>query len=372
MSAQPLMNFNRWCIKLSRQRKNVSPGIERITAEHFIYGNSESLRTHLKCLYDGMFQEIVVPSFVKTGIIIPTLKNATFDPNVPNNYRSITLSSTHGKLIEFLILPQDTAHSNQFGYREGRGISMVCTFINDLLQYCSVKGSNVFFCSLDAEKCFDSIWHEGVFYKLLGILPKSHWLFLYQWYQSMKCVVRWDGTHRQCFRVLRGTKHGSILSPTIFDIFINDLLVELSTSGVSIRIEDKLFNAFAFADDINLMCLKTHDLQILINICYQYSRKWRFRFGINKTHCMISNKNPFIKYPSWNLGGHKIKNTVSLEIIGTMFTSNISCDAHIDKRANASRRGLYCFGFGGLFLSWARHRSQGTFVENQWVTNSLV
>ena len=73
-----------------------------------------------------------------------------------------------------------------------------------------------------------------------------------------------------------------------------------------IRIEDELFNSFAHADDINLMCLKTDDVQILINICYQYSREWRFSFGINKTHCMISNKNPFIKYPSWNLGGHKI------------------------------------------------------------------
>ena len=328
-------------------RKNVSPGIDGITDEHFIFGNCESLRTHLKYLYNGMFQEILVPSFLKTGIIIPILKKSTLDPNVPNNYRPITLSSTHGKLIEFLILPQDTAHSNQFGYREGRGTSMACTFINDLLQYCSVKGSNVFICSLDAEKCFDSIWHEGLFYKLLDILPKSHWLFLYRWYQSMKCVVRWDGTHSQCFRVLRGTKQGSILSPTIFDIFINDLLVELSASGVGIRIEDELFNSFAYADDINLMCLKTNDLQILINLCYQYSRKWRFSFGINKTHCMISNKNPFIKYPSWNLGGYKIKNAETLEILGTMFTSNISCDAHIDKRVNASRRTMYALATVG-------------------------
>ena len=27
-----------------------------------------------------------------------------------------------------------------------------------------------------------------------------------------------------------------------------------------------------------------------------------------------------------------------MEILGTMFTSNIPCDAHIDKRVNASRR----------------------------------
>ena len=163
----------------------------------------------------------------------------------------------------------------------------------------------------------------------------------------MKCVVRWDGTHSQCFRVLRGTKQGSILSPTIFNIFINDLLAELSTSGVGIRIENELFNSFAYADDINLMCLKTGDLQILINICYQYSRKWSFSFGINKAHCMISNKNPFIKYPSWSLGGHKIKNTETLEILGTVFTSNISYDAHIDKRVNASRRAMYALASVG-------------------------
>ena len=91
----------------------------------------------------------------------------------------------------------------------------------------------------------------------------------------MKCVVWWNGTGSQCFRVLRGTKQDSNLSPTIFNIFINDLLVELSPSGVGIRIEDEFFNYFAYADDINLMCLKTDDLQIVTNLCYQYSRKWR-------------------------------------------------------------------------------------------------
>ena len=47
-------------------RKNVSPGIDGITAEHVIYGNCESLRTHLKCLCNGMFQEILVPSFLRS------------------------------------------------------------------------------------------------------------------------------------------------------------------------------------------------------------------------------------------------------------------------------------------------------------------
>ena len=53
-----------------------------------------------------MFHEILAPSFVKTGIIISILNEAALGPNVPNNYRSITLSCTHGNLAEFLILAQ--------------------------------------------------------------------------------------------------------------------------------------------------------------------------------------------------------------------------------------------------------------------------
>ena len=72
-----------------------------------------------------------------------------------------------------------------------------------------------------------------------------------------------------------------------------------------------------------------------------------FNFGINITNYMTSNKIPFIRYPSWNLGWHKIKNTDTLKILGTMFTSNISCDARIDKRVNASRRAMYALALVG-------------------------
>ena len=41
------------------------------------------------------------------------------------------------------------------------------------------------------------------------------------------------------------------------------------------------------------------------------------------------------------------KNADILEILGTMFTSNISRDAHIDKRVNASRRAMYALASVG-------------------------
>ena len=133
-------------------RKNVSAGIDGITAEYFIYGNSEVLRSHLLSLYNAMFTHTFLPSVLVTGIIIPILKKSTLDPNVANNYRPITLGSTHGKIIEILLMPTNNANPNQFGFRKGRSTSMACILLNDLLIYCSYKNSPVFVCSLDAQK----------------------------------------------------------------------------------------------------------------------------------------------------------------------------------------------------------------------------
>ena len=78
-----------------------------------------------------MFVNTVVPSVFAMGIII--LKRSILDPNMPNNYRPITLGSTHRKIIEILIFPQDQAHENQYGFRNGRSASMACSLLNDLI-----------------------------------------------------------------------------------------------------------------------------------------------------------------------------------------------------------------------------------------------
>ena len=78
-----------------------------------------------------------------------------------------------------------------------------------VLQYCCFNRSPMFISSLDAEIWFDTIWHDGLFYKLTDILPKSHWLYLYRLYNSMQCIHPWEGSHSQSFGIFRGTKQVS-------------------------------------------------------------------------------------------------------------------------------------------------------------------
>ena len=55
---------------------------------------------------------------------------------------------------------------------------MGCALLHDIVSYFILANSPLYISSLDAEKCFDSIWHDGLFYKLYSVLPISHWMLL--------------------------------------------------------------------------------------------------------------------------------------------------------------------------------------------------
>jgi hypothetical protein len=88
---------------------------------------------------------------ITTGIIVPLLKKPTMNPHKAESYRPITLSSTHAKLLELLVMPPDSVGSSQYGFRKGRGTSFGYSLLNDVAAYFNDSGSPVYV-SLDAEK----------------------------------------------------------------------------------------------------------------------------------------------------------------------------------------------------------------------------
>ena len=181
-------------------------------------------------------------------------------------------------------------------------LSFGCALWNDVA-YFQEQSSPVYICTIDAKKCFDSVWHDGLLYKLQSVLPVNHWLLIYKWYKALKAVVRCNGQFSEPFVVTKGTRQGSILSPHLFSIFINELLKELKKRNSGLCIGDVKLQSFAYADDVSLFSSTVKGLQNLVDACCYYSKKWRFNFGIKKAKCMTVGVNKFKNEPARNAGG---------------------------------------------------------------------
>ena len=327
-----------------------APGLDGIYHEHLIFGNSEVLCASLASLYTGILSTAYVRKLFTTGVIIPVIKKSTLDPNVVKNYRPITISSVHTKAIESFIIPSAEISDNQFGFRENRGTAFACNLLNDVTSYCKSRNSSLFLATLDAEKCFDSICHVSLFLKLIDVLPTHQWLLLYNWYRKLNAVVKWNGCYSTTFNITRGTRQGSKLSPYLFNIFINQLLLDMNDCDAGVRIGDVLYNSMAYADDITIFSTNAKGLQCLIDMCAMYSNRWRFKYGIDKSKCMIIGKSPFTCEPVWRLNDVRLRNVETMEILGNVFNSKGNNTSHVDNRLNKCRQSFY--GLNSLGMSY--------------------
>ena len=83
------------------------------------------------------------------------------------------------------------------------------------------------------------------------------------------------------FSIKNGVRQGAVLSPTLFNIYIDDIQGKLSNSGFGCRIEDLYVGCYAYADDISLIAPSREALQEMINICSRYFNEHGIKISTN-------------------------------------------------------------------------------------------
>ena len=169
----------------------------------------------------------------------------------------------------------------QFGFSEGVGCIEASFTILETINHMLEQRSKVFGCFLDVRKAFDTVWVDGLLYKLfteLGIQGRM-WLAIKDLYTDVKAQVLFAGELSREFDISQSTGQGRILAPIIYKVYINSLLNTLAEHSHAISINCLRLTALSFADDVTLLALFPTFLKVFMNICHQYSVTWRYEFN---------------------------------------------------------------------------------------------
>ena len=106
-------------------------------------------------------------------------------------------------------------------------------------------------------------------------------------YTQQKLQVKWNDVTSDQFNVSNGVRQGGIMSPLLFSIYIDDMLLELKNSGIGCVVGNYYCGAFGYADDIILLCPTITGLGHMIKICESYADKHFIKFNGTKSKLLI-------------------------------------------------------------------------------------
>jgi hypothetical protein len=160
-----------------------------------------------------------------------TLPKPGIDPKFPQNLRPISLLSTTGKISEEVILKILQKHTEERGllnasqcdFRARHSTTLQCMRLADhvTLNFNYKMSTAVVF--LDIEKAFDTTWHSGLLYKLSKLeFSNSLTKLIGSFLSHRKFRVSVEGEMSTPREMQAGVPQGSVLSPTLFNLYIND------------------------------------------------------------------------------------------------------------------------------------------------------
>ena len=332
------------CVRSLKNGK--SCGIDGLQSEHLKYA-TDRLSILLCFLFNAMIVHGYMCQELMDTILIPIIKDKKGNLSSKDNYRPIALTSVLSKVLESIVLKQYhecfTTKCNQFGFKRDHSTDL-CTFtFKQVIDYYNSKGSPVFICYLDASKAFDKINFWILFNKLIiRGLPLVIVRLLVFWYTKQKFIIRWGSSYSETFVASNGVRQGGVLSPHLFNLYMDDLSLKLNSSKIGCNVNGTALNHLMYADDTVLIAPTAKALQYLILLCEEYAMKCEITFNIKKSVYMCIKPKSYSKMnvPQIFLNNRCIDLVHEYKYLGVLICDNMQDDGAI----NTQIRNLYARG----------------------------
>ena len=337
---------------LTVSKNGKSPGFDEIPVE--LYKNETSLFA-LTRIFNICFNCGKVPEMWSKGVITPIPKNSTSDPRDPMMYRGITLAPVSYKLYCGILNARLTEkldninfiHDEQNGFRKGRSTIDHLSTLTNIIETRKLRKLSTFVSFIDFKKAYDWINRDLLFCKLKSIGISSKMLqAIFSLYNNVQSCVRINGNLTDWFDVKCGLKQGCVLSPLLFNIFINDLVDDVKKLNVGINIGNDKVCVLLYADDVVFLTENENDLQKVLDTLNVWCGKNDLTVNLDKSKIVhfrpqSISKTDFV----FEFNGNNLNIVSQYNYLGLLLTEFLSYDEMAKAVAKSASRSL------GLLIS---------------------
>ena len=173
----------------------------------------------------------------------------------------------------------DLLCDEQNGFRKSRST------LKSIIETRKAKKTDIFVAFIDFSKVYDSIPHEKLCTKLkqMGLCGRLY-NTLISLYKSVRSCVRVNGVSTNFLSDVKcGLKQGCLLSPLLFNLYIDDHIRDMKLLNIGIEIEDEKICVLLYVDDVILIADKEEDLQSLLNYLHDWSERNGLKINKDKS-----------------------------------------------------------------------------------------
>jgi len=226
------------------------------------------------------------PSVWKHARVISILKPGKA-PALPSSYRPISLLDTIGKLIEKILLTRilhvvselSLMRDEQFGFRPRHSTSLQLVRLVERITRNFGENRLTGAVFLDVAKAFDTVWIDGLLYKLTLLNFPSYIVHSISSYLRVRTFEASFQTATSSRRGMRaGVAQGGLISPVLFSLYVNDMPPPSHHVEVALYADDT-----AIITTSRKPTLLVSYLESYLNELQQWLSEWRIAINVPKS-----------------------------------------------------------------------------------------
>ncbi|GBM16645.1 RNA-directed DNA polymerase from mobile element jockey [Araneus ventricosus] len=269
----------------------------------------------------------------KAEVLADSLRKQ-FEPNTDPIFDNPIVSGCLSKVFESVLLRRlnqflddnNIIISEQFGFRKKLSTNHQLVRVTELIHDGFEKSETTGALFLDIAKAFDKIWHDGLLLKLMRLGVSAQLIKILRSYlTSRNFQVRINHIISSPRPILSGCAQGSLLSPTRFNICVNDIP---KTRSCHLAI---------FADDTAILTKHKDPRTIITRLQHYISQlqlwltDWKIKVNPNKCACLLFTRKHYIPpLPSLEIFGQPVPRIFDYKYLGLHLDPKLSFNVHIN------------------------------------------